>query len=57
MVKHKSADYRGMAERCSAEASKVTDAAAKARLLEIASQYDRIADWVERHEPAIDGIL
>jgi hypothetical protein len=49
MDKHKAADYRAMAERVLAEATKL-NGDAKATMLEIASRYEWMADWVERQE-------
>jgi len=49
MEKHKADEYREMARRVLAEADKL-QGDAKANLLEIASRYDWMADWVERQE-------
>ena len=48
--KHKAAEYREMADRVLAEAEKITDPEIKLNLLDIASRYNWMAEWVERQE-------
>ena len=56
MPDHTAADYRGMAERALAQAAEAKDATIKASLLEIASRYAWMADWVERSAGAAGAI-
>ena len=49
MAKHTAADYRAQAERVFAEAERL-QGEAKANMLEIASRYEWMADWVEGQE-------
>ena len=48
MDEKKAADYRAMARRVREQASQTQDAQVKATLIEIATRYEWMADWIER---------
>jgi hypothetical protein len=55
MPTQKSAKYRAQAAKVREEAEKTVDAQSRKGLLDIAKQYERLAEWAERRGGSGDG--
>ena len=55
MPNAKANKYRDEAEKVRQEAAKTADEAARKALLDIAKQYERLAEWAGRQKPRMDS--
>lgn len=51
MANPKATKYRGEAAKAREEAERTSDPSSRKALLDIAQQYERLAEWAERQRP------